>query len=130
MVALREGAWTGVSDHTPVMYENSEWAAERDKRRQRRKSKTDLICKYTKEKAPSRCAALLTCWWRTVARLRMFPSDWCMWTIVLLYKRGEQSRRENYRPLCLLSYTRKITDTAVLAQIKKLFTHIKAPFGF
>lgn len=51
-------------------------------------------------------------------------------TIFPMYKKGDQSRPENYRPLCLLSHTRKIIYSAVLIGVNRSYTPTRSQFGF
>lgn len=80
--------------------------------------------------SPGKCAALLTCWWRTIGRLIMFPQHWSHGKFYPFKKRGDMSKPEKYRPLCLLSQIRKILDTAVLTMVNTMFTPTKAKFWF
>lgn len=62
-------------------------------------------------------ARFLTCWWGTVGRLAFFPNFWSESTLSPIFKKGDQSNPENYRPVSVLSHVRKKINATILTYV-------------
>lgn len=79
---------------------------------------------------PDECAKLLAAWWATVVRSGQFPQEWAEGLLCPIYRKGPQDKAESYRPVCVLSHTRKVVDIVMLAAINDRFTPAQSQFGF
>ena len=79
-----------------------------------RKEATDLLCEV----------------WEACGRLNYTPSQLRAAEIIPLYKKGDTSRPENYRPIALLSHVRKVIDKAVDLLVRAEYNFHNFQVGF
>ena len=57
-------------------------------------------------------------------RLGIFPGDWKLANIVLIFKKGKRDFVENYRPIPLLPVISKVLERCVLAGLRHHISHL------
>lgn len=73
-------------------------------------------------------AAVLTGWWETVGRLKIFPKSWSGATMSPLYKHGDQANPANCRPVSLLSHILRTIDASVRNYVSDGFSRARIQF--
>ena len=68
--------------------------------------------------------------WTASGRLNHIPCEWNRGRLIPLFKKEDPSDRGNYRPICLLSVTRKIIERALALAMNDSFTPHQAQMGF
>ena len=72
----------------------------------------------------------LMAFWTASGRLNHIPCEWNRGRLIPLFKKGDPSDPRNYRPICLLSVTRKIIERALALAMNDSFTPHQAQMGF
>ncbi len=68
--------------------------------------------------------------WAACGRCGTLPQAWVKTILVSLHKKGEHNDPNNYRPISLLSRTRKIVESAIDIMLKKLYSKSPLQLGF
>lgn len=75
-------------------------------------------------------AVYLLTLWKMFGILGQTPDAWNVGTMIPLYKRGPTEMPKSYRPICLLSCTRKVIEKRIERRMRREVTPIAMQTGF
>lgn len=67
---------------------------------------------------------------KLVGRTWIYPAQWRQGLLTPVYKKGEQDKPQNYRPLCMLSCTRKVIEKSIAGHLSRKLELFGMQFGF
>ena len=79
---------------------------------------------------PAKAADMLFELWAACGRTGSIPKEWKEVRLFPLYKKGDMGKPENYRPIALLSHSRKIIEKAIDMRLRLEYTFEDAQCGF
>ena len=88
-----------------------------------------LYCEMSRINEETICNFLMAVWTAS-GRLNHIPCEWNRGWLIPMFKKGDPSDPHNYRPICLLSVTRKIIERALALAMNHSFTPHQAQMGF
>lgn len=68
--------------------------------------------------------------WTLIGKTRDYPDQWRDGLLTPIYKKGDRTKPQNYRQVCMLACPRKILKTAVKSKIAKKLSVFVRQFGF
>lgn len=79
---------------------------------------------------PTRFADIITKFWRQCSHVHHVLEDWRTAILSPIYKKGDPSLPQNYRPIAVLSHARKMIDAAIANAIHEEYTFSPVQLGF
>lgn len=79
---------------------------------------------------PRLMAEVLLELWRLIGTSKIYPQEWKkgVWTPV--YRKGDDSLAQNYRPLCMISCARKVIEAVIAREVAKNVSIYARQYGF
>lgn len=68
--------------------------------------------------------------WKKCTELNHVLKDWATALLIPIYKKGDKSKPDSYRPIALLSHVRKIVESAIAKIIRKNYKFHECQLGF
>lgn len=75
-------------------------------------------------------AKLLVQVWRLIGRTKEYPTACTKGLLTPIYKKGDRSQPHNYRPVCMLSCTRKVIEATIAEKVAKQIPILGRQLGF
>lgn len=91
---------------------------------------TDGVFAEALKEVPELAGEILTSIWQKCGKLGYMPKTWRIARLVPIYKKGDTSDPQNYRPISVISQLRKIIDGAIDVHLRSSYTLHPAQLGF